>query len=174
MSHQQTNEEPTFEEFVTFRGDRLHRIAWFLTGDVHLAEDLVQTVLVRVWPKWNRVKGNNPEAYVRRALINTHATWWRRRWRGETPTKDLPDTITSPDVFGDIDLEHDLASALRMLPPRQRAVVVLRFFEDLSVEETADVLNCHPGTVKSQTSKALRNLRRHLSEPESICIGERV
>ncbi|MFF9647247.1 SigE family RNA polymerase sigma factor [Kitasatospora aureofaciens] len=172
MSHQQTNEEATFEEFVTFRGDRFHRIAWLLTGDVHLAEDLVQTVLVRVWPKWNRIKGNNPDAYVRRALVNTHSSWWRRRWRGETPTKDLPDTMATPDVFADVDLEQSLAAAIRMLPPRQRAVVVLRFFEDLSVEETADVLNCHPGTVKSQTSKALRHLRRHLSEPESICIGE--
>ena len=165
--------EWSFEEFVAARGDRLYRAAWLLTGDAHAAEDLLQTVLARVWPKWSRIAGDNPEAYARRALVNTYASWWRRRWRGETPTRDLPDVIAVRDVFAEVDLEQSLAAAVRRLPPRQRAVVVLRYFEDLSVEETAQVLGCRPGTVKSQAAKALRILRGHLGPSHVLEVGER-
>lgn len=147
-----------FEGFVTARGPRLLRAAWLLTGDAHLAEDLVQTVLAKMWPKWHRIAEENPEAYARRALVNTFSSWWQRRWRGEVPHGELPDFATA-DVFAGIDLQHSLAAAVRALPTRQRAVVVLRYFEDLSVEETAEVLGCRPGTVKSQAIKALRALR---------------
>jgi RNA polymerase sigma-70 factor (sigma-E family) len=164
--------EWSFEEFVAARGDRLYRSAWLLTGDAHTAEDLLQTVLARVWPKWSRIAGDNPEAYARRALVNTHASWWRRRWRGETPTQDLPDLTPVRDVFAEVDLEQSLAGAVRRLPPRQRAVVVLRYFEDLSVEETAQVLGCRPGTVKSQAAKALRILRQHLGPSQVLEVGE--
>lgn len=164
--------EPGFEDFVATRGDRLYRAAWLLTGDAHAAEDLLQTVLARVWPKWSRIAGDNPEAYTRRALVNTYATWWRRRWRGETPTRDLPEVSPARDVFADIDLEQSLASVIRQLPPRQRAVVVLRYFEDLSVEETAQVLGCRPGTVKSQAVKALRLLRHQLTPSHLLEVGE--
>ncbi|MFJ2603960.1 SigE family RNA polymerase sigma factor [Streptomyces sp. NPDC091279] len=160
--------EWSFEEFVAARGDRLYRSAWLLTGDAHAAEDLLQTVLAKVWPKWSRIAGDNPEAYTRRALINTHASWWRRRWRGETPTRELPDATGARDVFADVDLEQSLAGAIRRLPPRQRAVVVLRYFEDLSVEETAHLLGCRPGTVKSQAAKALGMLRRHLGPAQHL------
>ncbi|MDI5962912.1 SigE family RNA polymerase sigma factor [Streptomyces sp. SL13] len=154
--------EGDFEEFVAARGPRLLRVAWLLTGDEHLAEDLLQTVLARVWPKWRRVSDGNPDAYVRKALVNTYASWRQRRWQGEVPHDDLPD-VTGTDVFAAVDLEHSLAAAIRLLPPRQRAVVVLRYFEDLSVEETAGVLNCRPGTVKSQSAKALRTMRGRLT-----------
>jgi RNA polymerase sigma-70 factor (sigma-E family) len=147
-----------FEAFVTARGPRLLRAAWLLTGDAHLAEDLVQTVLAKLWPKWHRLADGNPEAYARTALVNTYSSWWQRRWRGEVPHDVLPDALTA-DMFADVDLGHALATALRTLPPRQRSVVVLRYFEDLSVEETAEALGCRPGTVKSQASKALRALR---------------
>jgi RNA polymerase sigma-70 factor (sigma-E family) len=163
---------PTFEEFVAGRGDRLYRAAWLLTGDAHAAEDLLQTVLARVWPKWSLIARDNPEAYTRRALINTHASWWRRRWRGETPTQDLPDITLVRDAFAEVDLEQSLAAAVQRLPPRQRAVVVLRYFEDLSVEETAQVLGCHPGTVKSQAAKALRILRQHVAPSHLLEVGE--
>jgi RNA polymerase sigma-70 factor (sigma-E family) len=152
--------DPTadFEEFVTARGPRLLRAAWLLTGDAHLAEDLVQTVLARMWPKWSRLADGSPEAYARKAMVNTYSSWWQRRWRGEVPHDVLPDALGT-DMFTAVDLEHSLAAALRTLPARQRSVVVLRYFEDLSVEETAEVLGCRPGTVKSQASKALRSLR---------------
>ncbi|MFI1014639.1 SigE family RNA polymerase sigma factor [Streptomyces sp. NPDC020965] len=148
-----------FEAFVAARGGRLLRMAWLLTGDAHLAEDLLQTVLAKVWPKWRKIAMDHPEAYIRKAMVHTHASWWRRRWRGEVPHGELPDTVAGWDAYGNVDLEQSLAAAVRALPVRQRAVVVLRFFEDLSVEETAATLGCAPGTVKSQSSKALRTLR---------------
>lgn len=151
--------EGGFEEFVAARGQRLLRVAWLLTGDTHLAEDLLQTVLAKVWPKWSRIADENPEAYVRQALVHTHASWWRRRWRGEVPHGDLPDLAPARDAYAGVDLEQALATAVRALPVRQRAVVVLRYFEDLSVTETAEVLGCTEGTVKSQAAKALRTLR---------------
>ncbi|MFE7133835.1 SigE family RNA polymerase sigma factor [Streptomyces sp. NPDC057638] len=148
-----------FEAFVAARGPRLLRVAWLLTGDAHLAEDLLQTVLARVWPKWGRITLDHPEAYVRRALVHTHVSWWRRHWRGEVPHGDVPDAVPVADAYAGVDLEQSLAAAVRALPARQRAVVVLRYFEDLSVEETAATLGCTTGTVKSQSSKALRTLR---------------
>ncbi|WP_128381790.1 SigE family RNA polymerase sigma factor [Streptomyces cavernae] len=153
-----TDSSSDFEEFVTARGPRLLRAAWLLTGDAHLAEDLVQTVLAKMWPKWPRIAEENPEAYARKALVNTFSSWWQRRWRGEVPHGELPEFATS-DVFAEVDLQHSLAAAVRALPTRQRAVVVLRYFEDLSIEETAKMLGCRPGTVKSQATKALHALR---------------
>ncbi|MDG4858104.1 SigE family RNA polymerase sigma factor [Streptomyces sp. T-3] len=157
--------EGDFEAFVAARGPRLLRVAWLLTGDAHLAEDLLQTVLARVWPKWPRIAEDHPEAYIRKALVHTHSSWWRRRWRGEVPHGELPDTVGPFDAYESVDLEQSLASAIRGLPVRQRAVVVLRYFEDLSVEETAATLGCAPGTVKSQSAKALRTLRGVLPAP---------
>ncbi|GGT20243.1 SigE family RNA polymerase sigma factor [Streptomyces purpureus] len=154
-----------FEEFVAARGTRLLRMAWLLTGDAHLAEDLLQTVLAKVWPKWPRIAADHPEAYLRKALIHTHTSWWRRRWRGEVPHGVLPERAAPSDAYEGVDLGQTLGAAVRLLPPRQRAVVVLRYFEDLSVEETAATLRCSPGTVKSQAAKALRTLRAVLPEP---------
>ena len=164
---------PGFEEFVSARGPRLLRVAWLLTGDAHLAEDLLQTVLAKVWPKWHRIAGENPEGYVRKALVNTHASWWRRRWRGEVPHGEVPDTVAAADPYRNVDLEQSLADAVRRLPVRQRAVIVLRYFEDLSVEDTAAALGCSTGTVKSQTSKALRTLQRQLPVAELVREGDR-
>ncbi|WP_327354743.1 SigE family RNA polymerase sigma factor [Streptomyces sp. NBC_01304] len=162
-------DEGDFEAFVAARGPRLLRVAWLLTGDAHLAEDLLQTVLARVWPKWHGIAEDHPEAYIRKALVHTHSSWWRRRWRGEVPHGELPDKIGSFDAYAGVDLEQSLASAIRGLPVRQRAVVVLRYFEDLSVEETAATLGCAPGTVKSQSAKALRTLRGVLPAPVEGC-----
>jgi RNA polymerase sigma-70 factor (sigma-E family) len=163
--------EPGFEEWVAARGPRLLRVAWLLTGDAHLAEDLLQTVLARTWPKWGRIAGENPEAYVRKALVHTHASWWRRRWRGEVPHGDLPEQAAAGDPFEGVELEQALGMAVRALPLRQRAVVVLRYFEDLTVTETAEVLGCSEGTVKSQASKALRSLRHRLPPAVSVMGG---
>lgn len=142
-----------FDDFVAARSSALLRTAYLLTHDHALAEDLLQTALTRAWFAWSRVEGH-PEPYVRRILVNTYASWWRRRWNGEVPTGDLPER---PVADGDTD--HDLWTAMARLPRRQRAVVVLRYFEDLTEAETARLLGCSVGTVKSQTSKAFAKLR---------------
>lgn len=154
--------EPTgFREYVAARQAALLRSAKLLTGDWPAAEDLVQTALVRVWPRWARVTadGTDPDAYVRRVMINTYLTWRRRRWWGERPTGSVPDRATGDDSLARVDLRDVLGRALRDLTPAQRAVVVLRFYEDQSVEQTAELLGCSTGTVKSQAAKALARLR---------------
>jgi RNA polymerase sigma-70 factor (sigma-E family) len=160
----------SFEAFVAARGDRLLRVAYLLTRDHALAEDLLQTALVRSWRAWRRIDGD-PEAYVRRVLVNTYATWWRRRWNGERPTETLPE----PDVAGRDPAEGhaeraDVWAALGRLPRRQRAVVVLRYYEGLTEAETAEVLGCSVGTVKSQASRALAKLR---VDPSLVVTSER-
>ena len=116
----------------------------------------MQTALSKVWFAWSRISGSNPEPYVRKVLVNTYASWWRRRWNGERATADLPEAAAPATSSEE---RTDLWSALRRLPRRQRAVIVLRFYEDLTEAETARLLECSVGTVKSQTSKALAKLR---------------
>ena len=147
-----------FEDFVHGRGQALQRTAYLLTGDWALAEDLVQTALARSWPAWGRIRHADPEGYVRKVLVNTHAGWWRRRWRGEIPMLALPDRA-GDDARAGVHERPALRAALLRLPARQRAVVVLRFWEDLSEAATAELLGISPGTVKSTTSKALARLR---------------
>ncbi|MGA4850113.1 sigma factor [Streptomyces sp. G5(2025)] len=107
-----------FEEFVAAAGPRLLRVAWLLTGDAHLAEDLLRTALAKVWPKWARIAGEHPQAYVRKVLVTTHTSWWRRRWRGEVPHGELPERPGPFDVYEGVDLEQSLAVAVRALPAR--------------------------------------------------------
>jgi RNA polymerase sigma-70 factor (sigma-E family) len=146
-----------FEEFVAGRGQALQRFGYALTGDWALAEDLLQTALARAYPRWSRVQRDNPEAYVRKIMLNTWSSWWRR-WRGELPTGRLPDAA-GPDSYADVDRRQALRSALAQLPPRQRAVVVLRYHQDLSEAQVAELLGISVGTVKSQAAKALATLR---------------
>jgi RNA polymerase sigma-70 factor (sigma-E family) len=148
----------TFDEFVAGRGAALQRTARLLTGDWALAEDLLQTALTRAYPRWNRIVRDDPEAYVRKVLVNTWSSWWRRKWRGERPTDQLPDQAGADD-YGDADRRQAVHRALAGLPPRQRAVVVLRFHEDMSEAQVAALLGVSVGTVKSQTAKALTRLR---------------
>jgi RNA polymerase sigma-70 factor (sigma-E family) len=148
----------SFEDFVVARSRHLQRTAYLLTRDHHLAQDLVQTTYAKVWPAWSRIGGDDPEAYVRRVMVNTYTSWWRRKWRGETPTEELPEAGRLGEQ-GRIDDRAGLWAALGRLPARQRAVVVLRYFEDLSESETARLLGCSPGNVKSQASRALAKLR---------------
>ncbi|KRC53266.1 MULTISPECIES: SigE family RNA polymerase sigma factor [unclassified Nocardioides] len=147
-----------FDAFVGARSSALLRTAYLLTRDHPLAEDLLQTALAKAWFAWRRIDGE-PEAYVRRILVNTYATWWRRRWNGEHATDELPEPAPTGDVHAHSDASHDLWSALGRLPRKQRAVVVLRYFEDLTEAETARVLGCSVGNVKSQASRALAKLR---------------
>lgn len=149
--------EDDFDTFVAARSTSLLRTAYLLTHDHGLAEDLLQTSLAKAWFAWGRIEGN-PEPYVRKVLVNTYASWWRRRWNGERATDVLPESV-GDDPSHASDASQDLWAAMARLPRRQRAVVVLRYFEDLSVAETAAALGCSPGTVKSQLSKALAKLR---------------
>lgn len=147
--------EESFEAFVAARGPRLFATAVLITQDRALAEDLVQTALLKTWRHWSRIDVS-PDAYVRKTMVHTYTTWWRRRWNGEVPTEAPPDEHVWPTDAADDRV--DLRAALARLPRRQRAVVVLRFYEDLSVADVAAVLGCSQGTVKSQTSKALARL----------------
>jgi RNA polymerase sigma-70 factor (sigma-E family) len=147
-----------FEEFVAGRGQALQRFGYALTGDWATAEDLLQTALAKAYPRWSRILRDDPEAYVRKIMLNTWSSWWRRRWRGELPTLELPE-VAGPDAFAAVDNRHALRQALALLPPRQRAVVVLRYHQDLSEAQVADVLGISVGTVKSQAAKALTSLR---------------
>jgi RNA polymerase sigma-70 factor (sigma-E family) len=135
----------------------LLRTAYLLVGDESLAEDLLQTALTKSWFAWKRITGE-PESYVRRVLVTTSASWWRRRWTRETPTAELPER-RSVDGTDRLLARQDLWDALGRLPRRQRAVVVLRYLEDRTETETAQLLSCTVGTVKSQCAKALAKLR---------------
>lgn len=147
-----------FEDFVAGRGQALQRFGYALTGDWALAEDLLQTALAKAYPRWSRVLRDDPEAYVRKIMVNTWSSWWRRRWRGELPTRRLPE-IAAADRYADVDSRQALRTALAQLPPRQRAVVVLRYHQDLSEAQVAELLGISVGTVKSQAARALASLR---------------
>ncbi len=157
-----------FEEFAATRWRQLMRAAWLLTGDWAAAEDLAQTTLTRAWTSWARVSAaDEPDAYVRRMLMNEYLGQRRRRWRGEIPTDIRAAQLPEPSVTDPTDAagrRMELVAALAELPPLQRATVVLRYFADLSIEQTAQALGCSAGNVKSQTARALRKLRgsRHL------------
>ncbi len=148
---------PEFTEFVAARTPALLRTAYLLTGDWASGEDLLQTTLEQCWRRWNRL-GEHPEPYVRQAMLRTFLSWRRRRWTGERPTEELPEVVVA-DATDAYDEREQLWRALQRLPRRQRAVVVLRYFDDLSEQETAAALGIAVGTVKSQTSKALAALR---------------
>jgi RNA polymerase sigma-70 factor (sigma-E family) len=153
----QVSTRPEFAEFVAARSPALLRTAYLLTGDWASAEDLLQTALATCWRRWNRLS-DHPEPYVRKAMLTTFLSWRRRRWTGEVPTGELPERGYA-DGTTEVDERDAVWSALRRLPKRQRAVVVLRYFDDLSEQETAALLGISVGTVKSQTSKALSALR---------------
>jgi RNA polymerase sigma-70 factor (sigma-E family) len=149
-----------FAQFVEARQRALQRTAWLLTGDWALAEDLVQTALVRSWPRWERIRRrDDPETYVRRAMVNSWSSWRRRRWWGEHATDAVPDSPAVGDVAAEVDVRVTVQGALRSLPARQRAVLVLRVFDDLSEAQVAQVLDCAVGTVKATLAHAVARLR---------------
>ncbi len=153
-------EDGGFAQFVEVRQRALQRTAWLLTGDWALAEDLVQTALARSWPRWERIRRrDDPEIYVRRVMVNTWAGWNRRRWRAEQPTGAMPDCEAAGDLAADVTARMAVRSALESLSARQRAVLVLRVFDDLSEAQVAQVLDCAVGTVKSTMAKAVARLR---------------
>ena len=149
-----------FAAFVEARERALQRTAWLLTGDWGLAEDLVQTALARSWPRWERIRRrDDPEIYVRRVMVNTWSTWSRRRWWGERASAAVPDSPAPGDVAAELAARMAVRAALDSLTHRQRAVVVLRVFDDLPEAQVAQVLNCAVGTVKSTMARSLAKLR---------------
>jgi RNA polymerase sigma-70 factor (sigma-E family) len=150
-------DRPEFAEFVAARSPALLRTARLLTGDWASAEDLVQDSLAKCWSRWSRIEGN-PEPYVQKVMLHTYLAWSRRLWTRERPSDDLPDVVVD-DPAGQVVEVAEIHAALARLPRRQRAVVVLRYFDDLSEGDTARILGISVGTVKSQASKALSALR---------------
>jgi RNA polymerase sigma-70 factor (sigma-E family) len=157
-------DDESFESFMAAALPALLRFGHVLTGDPHRAEELVQAALVKTYQRWARVDRATPQAYVRSAMVNTHTSWWRRgRREGSLPPGF--DVASAASAVRDYD-DRDLAlRALQTLPSRQRAVLVLRYYEDLSEADIAATLGCSTGTVKSQASRALRTLRSRLDHP---------
>jgi RNA polymerase sigma-70 factor (sigma-E family) len=154
----------SYTEFVDANWTRFLRLARFLSGDDDRGEELLQDCLVKLYPRWRKasVQGD-PAAYLRRMLVNGNVDWWRRAKR-EYPTDAVPEkpAPAQPSLDGRI-VDEDLRRALRALPRGQRAVVVLRYCEDLTERETAEALGCTIGTVKSQNARAMAALREHLA-----------
>lgn len=149
-----TEDEAGFADFVAARSGALSRTAYLLTGDHHLAQDLVQAALLQAARRWRRIH-TSPEAYVRRAMYHQNISWWRRRRIAETSLESYDGATTCADT----DLRLSLDQALARLTPKQRTVLVLRFYEDLTEAETARALQLSTSTVKSTTRQALARLR---------------
>jgi RNA polymerase sigma-70 factor (sigma-E family) len=157
-------EQAAFEAFVVDASGRLMRTAYLLCQDRGHAEDLVQATLMRTARRWHRAQ-QQPEAYARRTLVNLAKNRWRTLQRRVTEIPAEAEASALERHFDDTVLERQhLLTAVRELSPGQRAVLVLRFFDDLSVAETAAALNCTQGTVKSQTARALNQMRRVLNQ----------
>jgi RNA polymerase sigma-70 factor (sigma-E family) len=157
--------EAGFAGFVRENTPALLRTAYLLTGNGGHAEELVQDTLARLYPKWDRVAAADvPLAYVRRSLTNAYINQSRRAARREFAFEDVPERTDPHDVFGQLADRDQIWVALALVSDRQRAALVLRFFEDLSDEQTAAALNCRVGTVRSLISRGLAILREHMTE----------
>ena len=153
-------DDDSFREYIGVRLDPLRRTAYLICGDWHSADDVVSTAITKIYQDWHRISQmDNPDAYLRRVLVNTWLMERRRPWRRERSVPDLPAVAGQPGDDRSVHERLSLLKHLTALPPRQRAAVVLRFYCDLSVEQTAQVLQCNPGTVKSQVARALVTLR---------------
>jgi RNA polymerase sigma-70 factor (sigma-E family) len=162
----------TFDDYVRLRGTRLVGLARLLVRDRHLAEDLVQQVLEKAFVRWDKIaKGGDPDLYVRRMLINTNISWWRRKSNNELVTGTIADRPDRADV-GSTVVDRDAAWRLvAQLPPKQRAAVVLRYYEDLDDAAIAEILQCSAVTVRTQTMRALATLRQRLGTPQALIQG---
>ncbi|MEU6260245.1 SigE family RNA polymerase sigma factor [Streptomyces sp. NPDC047043] len=154
-----------FDGFVAARWSALFHLARLLVGgDRHRAEDLLQEALVKLWFVWPKVAEEAPEAYIRKVLVRAAARSARRRWWGERPVEKLPDLADAGDVSAVVAERSRLEAALAQLPPRQRAAVVLRYYQDLPDRQVAEMLGCPVGTARSHASRGVARLRRILSD----------
>jgi RNA polymerase sigma-70 factor (sigma-E family) len=166
--------EQQFTEYVAARQPALLRTAYMLTGNQHNAEDLLQTALAKTYLSWSKIREEAAiDAYVRRIMVNEYTSWWRRAWRrNEITTDEVPERGRQQQAPARDHEESDaMWRLLGTLPPRQRAAVVLRYYEDLSEAETAQVLGCSVGNVKSQTSRALASLRQRMGAETDAAMG---
>jgi RNA polymerase sigma-70 factor (sigma-E family) len=149
-----------FAEFAAARSAALYRCAYLMVGDRGLAEDLLQEGLTKTYVAWPRLRDvANAEAYARKAIATTAISWWRRKsWQNERPRGELPERLL-PERTDEVVQRDWVWNALQSLPPRQRAAIVLRYYEDLTEAQTAEALGCAVGTVKSQVSDGLKRLR---------------
>jgi RNA polymerase sigma-70 factor (sigma-E family) len=154
-----------FVEFAAARAPALHRYAYLLIGDLGHAEDLVQEALTRTYVRWARLREpSNAEAYTRRAITSIALDWRRRRSWAERPRGDVPDLAGTGGHADGVTTRDWVWRELQALPPRQRAAVVLRYYEDLTLAQTAEVMGCSVGTVKSQVSHGLKRLQARLGD----------
>lgn len=153
------SDDPAFHEYVTARSRSLLHTAFLLTGNVADAEDLVQSALAKTYLAWDRIEDRAAiDGYVRKAMVNTHISWWRRRRLDEFPTDEIPDQAVADHTVSS-DLQETLRQAIDRLPQRMRAAVMLRFYDDMTEAEVAEVLGVSLGTVKSTVSRAVAKLR---------------
>ncbi|HET6211793.1 MAG TPA: SigE family RNA polymerase sigma factor [Micromonosporaceae bacterium] len=150
----------TFEEYVLARGPALVRLARLLARDTHRAEDLVQDVLARAYPRWRHImRADRPDVYVRRMLVNLNNSWWRRRNNREVVLGFPVDGPATGDLSAESADRDAMWQLVATLPPRQRAVLVLRYYEDLDDTTIAEILGCSPVTVRTHAMRALAALR---------------
>ena len=165
--------EDDFTQFVEARTPALFRTALGLTGDRPAAEDLLQTVLAVAYLRWSDIRGGQPEAYLRRAMYLRSVSRWRLRSYGrEFPTDAVPERANPEDETARVELRLAVRSALRTLGPKQRAIVVLRYLEDLPDQEIAEIVGCEPVTVRSQLSRALHRLRERCPDLATVITEE--
>lgn len=152
-------EDPAFHDYVVARSRSLLRTAYVLTGNLADAEDLVQSALAKTYLAWDRIEDRGAlDGYVRRAMVNTHISWWRRRRLEEFPTDEIPERpVVDHSVSSE--MQDSLRAAVDRLPQRMRAAVLLRYYEDMTEAEVADALGVSLGTVKSTVSRAVAKLR---------------
>jgi RNA polymerase sigma-70 factor (sigma-E family) len=151
--------EPDFREYVRTRTRALLRTAYILTGNLADAEDLVQSALAKTYVAWDRIADRGAiDGYVRRAIVNTHISWWRRRRLREYPTDEVPDQAVA-DHATSSDLQETIRQAIDRLPQRMRAAIMLRYYDDMTEAEVAEVLGVSLGTVKSTVARAVAKLR---------------
>jgi RNA polymerase sigma-70 factor (sigma-E family) len=160
--------EEGFEDWVRATSRRFRRLAYLLTGDLHQAEDLLQSAYAKVLPRWHKISTyDSPEAYLYRVMVNLRTSWWRRSRNRELSTNEIPEAPWRAGTPGEGDAVVEsqvLQAALRGLPERQRAAVVLRYWCDLSEAATAEAMKCSVGTVKSNASRGLAHLRAALAQ----------
>lgn len=161
-----------FEDWVRASSVRLRRLAYLLTGNLDQAEDLLQSAYAKVLPRWRKISTyDSPEAYMYRVMVNLRTSWWRRSRNREWSTDEIPEAPWRAGTPGEGDAVVEsqvLLAALRALPERQRAAVVLRHWCDLSEAETAEVMKCSVGTVKSNTSRGLAQLRAAMAQTSDV------
>ncbi|WP_155372572.1 SigE family RNA polymerase sigma factor [Catellatospora vulcania] len=157
-----------FAEFAAARTPALIRVAYLLTGDQHAAEDLVQSALAKTYARWGSLRHEDPEGYIRVVMYREQVGWWRRLGRLRELVTAVPADFVMPDPSTHTDLRVAMREALRELPPPQRTVLVLRYYEDLTEGQVAEILGCSIGTVRSRTSRAVTRLRQLMPATEPV------